>query len=326
MAALRIGILGTANIAKRSVIPTLINLPEQFQIIGVGGREPNKTKGFAEELGINAYDSYTALLDAQPDLVYIPLPNGLHFQWAHAALSRGIHVVCEKSLGCTLSEVEQLTQLALERKLLVLEHFQFRFHRQLEALKTAMESIGEVRAIRSSFCIPPFSDPNNIRYVRELGGGALLDNGAYITKLAPLLLGESVEVTACQLNHGHHTVDVWGDIHLRSKKTGIGMHGVFGFDHIYRCDVEIIGSCGRITTDRIYTAPAAHPASIQIQKQVGYNTETHTVVVEPDDHFKNLWLHVHTLLTSDTHYISEHDQNLLQATLLAEASRLAYEH
>lgn len=326
MAALRIGILGTANIAKRSVIPTLFQLPEHFEIIGVGGRDALKTRAFADEFGIAVSDSYSALLDAAPDLVYIPLPNGLHFEWANEALLRGIHVVCEKSLGCTLIEVEQLTALARERKLMVVEHFQFRFHRQLEALKAAMAHIGEVRAIRSSFCIPPFGDPNNIRYSRELGGGALLDNGAYITKLAALLLGDSIEVAACQLNNRNHAVDVWGDIQLRSKKTGIGMHGVFGFDHIYRCDVEIIGSSGRITTDRIYTAPATHRASIHIQKQVGYNTEAHTVVVEPDDHFKNLWLYVHDLLTSTKDFTNEHDQNLLQATLLAEASRLTYEH
>ncbi len=326
MAALRIGVLGTANIAKRSVIPTLIGLPDQFQIIGVGGRSLAKTQAYANELGIGAFGSYSALLDAAPDIVYIPLPNGLHFEWAKEALLRGIHVVCEKSLGCTLNEVEQLTAIARERKLLVVEHFQFRFHRQLEALKTAMQQIGEVRSIRSSFCIPPFGDPNNIRYSRELGGGALLDNGAYITKLAALLLGGSIEVTACQLNNGNLHVDVWGDIHLRSKKTGIGMHGVFGFDHIYRCDVEVIGSSGRITTDRIYTAPATHRSSIHIQKQVGYNAVIHAVVVEPDDHFKNLWMYVHDLLTLTKDFTNEHNQNLLQATLLAEATRLSYEH
>ena len=48
--------------------------------------------------------------------------------------------------------------------------------------------IGEIHFFRSDFGFPP-RDKNDIRYNKNLGGGALLDAGSYVVKAAQLFLG-----------------------------------------------------------------------------------------------------------------------------------------
>jgi hypothetical protein len=84
--------------------------------------------------------------------------------------------------------------LARERHLLLMESFQFRFHAQNLYVKQLLRerAIGPLRQVVVRFGIPPFPEGSaNIRYSKELGGGALLDNGAYTLKAASYLLGDA---------------------------------------------------------------------------------------------------------------------------------------
>jgi len=325
MRKLNIGILGTAGIAKKAVIPALLNLSEEFNIIGVGGRDLKRTQAFCEPFSIQAFDSYEALInDPKIEAVYIPLPNALHYEWVMKSLDKGLHVMCEKSLGCSQKEFEAMVNKAQEKGLLIMEHFQFRFHNQLTFIKSKIAALGELRTIRSSFCIPPFAYETNIRYQKHLGGGALLDNGAYPIKLAQQLLGNDLVVETASVNNGTHEVDIWGDLSIRDVNSGVSLQAVFGFDHIYRCDLEIIGSQGRLITDRIYTAPANHKPKVWIEKQEGYNIEKVELELPEDNHFKNIWSYFHELITEKRNFEGEYQQNLKQAHLIQQAINLSY--
>ena len=50
--------------------------------------------------------------------MYIPLLNGLHYEWAAAALRAGKHVLCEKSLAINAAEARSLSRLAQAQGLL----------------------------------------------------------------------------------------------------------------------------------------------------------------------------------------------------------------
>ena len=83
-----------------------------------------------------------------------------------------------------------MVELAEVKDLALLENFQFQFHSQFAYLRDFIQSeeFGELRAFRASFGFPPFPDSTNIRYDKSLGGGALLDAGAYMTKVSQLCL------------------------------------------------------------------------------------------------------------------------------------------
>lgn len=323
MDSISIGILSTANIAQRSVIPALKNLPNHYNIKGIASRHKIKTQEVGNSLNIKTFDSYDALLQSGLDAVYIPLPNSLHFEWVEKALNYGIHVLAEKSLGCNLAEVEHLNQLAKEKKLVLLENFQFRFHRQLIEIKRLLEEgvLGELRSLRASFGFPPFKDLDNIRYKASLGGGALLDAGAYTTKISQILLGQGLEVKAASLHQPkEYEVDIWGGAFLQHPNSGLFSSLAFGFDHYYQCGIEIWGSQGKLTANRLFTAPANYQPTVILETSM----DNKTLKISKDDHFQNMLLHFQKLITTGEGLEEEYSQNIDQARLLTEISTLSY--
>lgn len=250
MARLRIGVLGASSFAQRIIIPTIRNDPK-FELAGVASRSLTSHPDFP------IVPSYRDLVERDDvDAIYIPLPNSLHFEWITHCLAQGKHVLCEKSLCCSYAEVEQVTALARTNRLVLMENFHFRFHPQLAFIKRSIANglLGEVRCVRSYFGFPPFPDSDNIRYKKELGGGALLDAGAYPLRIMLELLGPTVQITASSLRiDAAKGIDISGSAHFVSDNAD-GL-AAFGFDNQYQCSVEIWGSEGTLTSKRIFTAP-----------------------------------------------------------------------
>jgi predicted dehydrogenase len=91
----RWGVLGTAHIATRNVIPAM-QRGEWSEVVAIASRDCDKAERTAAELGLpKAYGSYEELLaDPQIEAIYNPLPNHLHTQWSIRAAEAGKHVLC----------------------------------------------------------------------------------------------------------------------------------------------------------------------------------------------------------------------------------------
>lgn len=320
-----IGILGTANIAFRSVIPAILKLDRKFTLSGISSRDNKKNAFINENFQCPLIVGYENLVnDPLIEAIYIPLPNSLHFEWINKALLSGKHVLVEKSLGCSLKEVDFLTSLAKEKNLVLLENFQFRFHNQLAVLKNLIleNQIGDLRCLRASFGFPPFNDSTNIRYVSELGGGALLDAGAYTTKVSQILLGYGLEVKAANLNsYNNSQVEIWGGAYLSDPQTGNFAELAFGFDNFYQCGIELWGSKGKIFTNRLFTAPDGFSPEIIIEDSNGKRM----LNVPPENHFEKMLNHFYDLICGNINSDDEHIQNLDQARLLNDIKNKANE-
>src|ERR1700723_1869167 len=105
----RWGVLSTANIGTKKVIPAM-QKGEWSTVTAIASRDLAKAKVAARELGIaRAYGSYEELLkDPEIDAVYIPLPNHLHVPWSIKAAEAGKHVLCEKPLSLSVAEAKTL--------------------------------------------------------------------------------------------------------------------------------------------------------------------------------------------------------------------------
>ncbi|MBU1101719.1 MAG: Gfo/Idh/MocA family oxidoreductase [Bacteroidetes bacterium] len=322
MDRLKIGILGCANIAKKSLLPALISPHSKFIVEGIASRSKNKSMELASDYNCEAYEGYDSLITkGNIDVVYIPLPNALHFEWIMKALDNGIHVLAEKSLSCSLSETVQITNKAREKKLAVVENFQFRFHSQLKYISDLVKDnvIGELRSVRSSFGFPPFDEKENIRYKKELGGGALFDAGAYPVKISQIFLGENISVQAAKLHFDNrYDVDTWGGAFLSEDNSSIFSEIAFGFDNFYQCNLELWGSKGKIVAERIFTAPPGFQPTISFET----TEKKETKLLPADNHFINMLNYLHELILSGS-FEKEHKQNLNQSRLLEEIKELA---
>jgi len=196
---LRWGVLSTANIGRRAVIPA-IQRSGNGQVLAVASRDGETARAFAAELGIpQAYGSYEALLALEEvDAVYVPLPNSLHREWTVKAAEAGKHVLCEKPLALDAAECEEMAAAARQHGVLLMEAFMYRFHPQTEEVLASIRrgAIGQPRLIHAAFTFR-LTNPDNIRLRPELGGGSLMDVGCYCVNVSRTLAGaEPVEAQA----------------------------------------------------------------------------------------------------------------------------------
>ncbi len=183
---LRWGILSTASIGLRKVIPAM-QQSELCEVAAIASRDLAKAHQAAAAHGIpRAYGSYEELLaDRAIDAIYNPLPNQLHVPWTIRAAEAGKHVLCEKPLSMDLGEAESLLAVRARTGVLISEAFMIRSHPQWLRLRQLLDEdrIGPLRSVSVFFSYYNV-DPANIRNRPETGGGALYDIGCYCIQAA----------------------------------------------------------------------------------------------------------------------------------------------
>jgi len=218
--------------------------------VAVASRNPGRAESYAREHGIEcAHGSYEALLaDPGVDAVYIPLPNSLHVEWSRRALEAGKHVLCEKPLTDRPDDARALFDLAERNGLVLAEGFMYRHNPQTRRLEELVrkEAIGRLQLVRTSFTFFLEREPD-IRLEPELGGGSLLDLGAYCVSGARLLAGEPEIAFGSQVL-GPTGVD---DLFTGSLVFPGGVHALFdcGLRAPFRAPLEAVGSEGSLFVD-----------------------------------------------------------------------------
>jgi predicted dehydrogenase len=279
---LRWGILSTADIARKKVVPGM-RKAARCEVVAVGSRDGEQARGFAQALGIaRAHDSYEALLaDPDVDAVYIPLPNHLHREWTIAAARAGKHVLCEKPLALTASEAEEMVEACEREGVRLMEAFMYRLHPSWAAARQLLASgrIGRLQTVQSWFSYYN-DDPRNIRNIAEAGGGALYDIGCYTINLSRMLFGAEPErVEAAILRDPDMEIDV-----LTSGLLVFPGGGTATFTVSTRSEsdqrVHIYGTEGRISIGIPFNIPPDRPTQIFVTQggdpPVAPNTETLT--------------------------------------------------
>jgi predicted dehydrogenase len=185
------GVLGTARIAAKAVIPAL-KASRHNLVTAVASRDLMRAQQFAQANAIpKAYGSYDELLqDANIDAVYIPLPNSEHTPWAIKAMEAGKHVLVEKPFAVNADEAQLMVATSLEHSVLLMEAFMYRYHSRFEEIMEIVQGgrLGQLRFIQSTFSFP-LTNPNDYRLSADLGGGALYDLGCYCVNFQRLLVG-----------------------------------------------------------------------------------------------------------------------------------------
>ncbi|QDU64268.1 Glucose--fructose oxidoreductase precursor [Planctomycetes bacterium Pan216] len=264
MAKTRWGILSTAKIAVEQVIPAL-KYSDSCEVVAIASRRLPGAQQAAERLGIpNAHGAYDDLLDnPDVDIVYNPLPNHLHVPWTIKALEAGKHVLCEKPIGLSAAQGQELVDAGRRHPTLkLMEAFMYRHHPQWRlAHRLATDgSIGELRTIQTFFSFFN-NDPENIRSNPDWGGGALMDIGCYPISLSRFLFGaEPTRVLG--------TVEFDPELHIDRMTSG-----VLEFERgtsTFTCStqladyqrVNIVGTEGRVEIEVPFNAPIDRPCRL----------------------------------------------------------------
>lgn len=186
------GILGTADIGLRAVIPAIQN-SVNGEAFALASRTAEKSKQIADKLGIpKAFGNYNDLIvDTDVEAIYIPLPNSFHTIWAIQAIEHGKHVLCEKPLAVTPAEIDAIKATTYKNDIIVMEAIMYHFHpltkRVIEIVRSGQ--IGTPQLVMSAFNynVP---NPEDIRLQSALGGGVLFDVGTYCVSVARNVFGK----------------------------------------------------------------------------------------------------------------------------------------
>lgn len=262
---LRWGILSTANIGLKKVVPAM-QRGEHTEVIAIASRELDKARQAASALNISrAYGSYEELLgDPDIDAVYNPLPNHLHVPWTAKAAEAGKHVLCEKPIAMNAAEAKTLLGIRARTGVKIGEAFMIRSYPQWLRVHELLNEgrVGDLRAVTGVFSY--FNvDPANIRNLVEIGGGALMDIGCYLVHASRYAFGrQPVKVVAA----------IDRDPVMRIDRLTSGLMD-FGTGHaIFTCGTQLlpyqrihfIGTRGRIEIEIPFNAPPDRPTRIFI--------------------------------------------------------------
>lgn len=203
MSNLRFAIFGTGFWAR-------------FQLSGwreIGGTECvaaynrtiSRAEALAQEFGIaRVYDDPVKLLENESlDFIDIITSVETHRQFVELGAAHGLPIVCQKPIGVSLSEAEQMVQVCQNAGVKLLINENFRWQHPIRQLKRQLDSgrIGRPFRARIHFCSshPVF---DNQPFLKDLEQFILTDVGSHILDVARFLFGDAHSLY-CQIHRIH---------------------------------------------------------------------------------------------------------------------------
>ena len=284
MSVLNVAVWGIGSHAQRNILPALAACPG-IRLHGICSRNPAVTARVREQFRCEVWSEPAAMLAAPDvDVVYVSTPTGLHAAHGEAVLRAGKHLWGEKPLVENSRQASSLVELSRERKVTVAEGFMFLYHPQFDRLRGLMRSerLGRVHTIACRFGIPPLERPG-FRADPELGGGALLDVGCYMiaTSVALFPDTEPAIVSAEILTAPDSRVDTAGRAMLRYPDD-VAVLLEWRTNCAYRNDIDLWGTAGCVTSDRIFSKPADYVPLFRFRDLRGQEQCEHGL---PENHF-----------------------------------------
>lgn len=199
---IRYAVVGLGHVAQRAILPAFQRARRNSALVALVSGDRDKRERIRKQYGVPlaaSYYGYDDLLRSGViDAAYIALPNDLHHEFVVRTASAGIHVLCEKPLGLTVNECEEMIAVARRHDVRLMTAY--RLHVEALTMKTIelvrTGAIGEPRFMNATFAAP-VENPDNIRLSRARGGGPLADLGVYcINGARSLFRDEPIEVFA----------------------------------------------------------------------------------------------------------------------------------
>lgn len=316
----RVGILGTADIAARYAIPAFQSLP-QVQLVAIASRSPEKAQAMAARFGLEpeSYESLIARTDI--DALYSPLPVGLQEEWAVKAAAAGKHMLCEKSITYSVESAERMVQAFQQKGLALYENFVPEFHPQHAQILAAIEAekIGVPRVWIGTYGYP-FLPEGDIRYRADLKGGELNYCGCYTAFMARKIMQQEPLAVTCTLSSEGHEVEICGSA-LFEFENGTALMA-FGFDYAYQNTYTVWGSKGLIRTNRAFALPPTHAPEVELITNDGKKEVREMLDVPATDQFaKSFEFFSSAVLHNDVNVFQDMYERILKQARVLEAMR-----
>ncbi|GAB6384025.1 Gfo/Idh/MocA family protein [Enterococcus cecorum] len=199
---MKLAVLGTGKIVQEFL--PMIQQVTDVELVALLSttRSLDKAKEMQAQYQVQeVYTDYETLLsNATIDTVYVALPNHLHYQYTKAALLQGKNVICEKPFTLNAQQLQELIQIATEKRVILLEAITNQYLNNFLQIKKDLAQLGKIKIVECNYSqyssrydafkegkILPAFDP-------QKGGGALMDINIYNIHFVVGLFGKPEKV------------------------------------------------------------------------------------------------------------------------------------
>lgn len=178
---MKVGLLGAGWFGREAHMRNLLNI-EGVEIAGVSSRSEESLSAAKDLAGdsLSTFTDWKELLKMDElDAVIVALTNDQHHAAAIAAFESGKHVMCEKPLGISISQCDEIIAASESSgKVLQIGH-EMRFQRLYEKMKAMIDS-GDIGELQLMWC-REFRGPMRPgwRSSEALTGGTILEKNVH---------------------------------------------------------------------------------------------------------------------------------------------------
>ncbi|HUV66934.1 MAG TPA: Gfo/Idh/MocA family oxidoreductase [Sedimentisphaerales bacterium] len=273
-------VVGSGGIARRRTIPEGIAKARNAELSGVFDVNQKVNREVAKEYGVEPAASVDELLGGDNDAIYVATPAGVHAEQVRACADAGKHVLCEKPLGMSVAEAEEMIALCRRKGVKLGCAFMMRFvaqHREALALIEQGKLGRPVYARAQLSCWYPPIEGAWRQDPATGGGGALIDMGGHCIDLLEMFFGNVAKVS-CFVNntvHGYKSEDS-ATAMLLFENGALGTVDTFFCipDSSSKNVLELYGSKGSILAKgTIGQGPAGQMEAFLEEDGKGYNAQ-----------------------------------------------------
>ena len=252
---IKFAIVGCGHIGKRHA--EMVKRHPEAELLAMCDTRPSGETG-ADQFGVPVFTELEAMLREMPsiDVVNVCTPNGLHAQQSLMALEARKHVVCEKPMGLSKSECEEVLYKALQVHRTVFGVMQNRYSPPSAWIKGIIDEkrLGDIFIVQVN-CYwnrdERYYKKGGWKGSQELDGGTLFTQFSHFIDIMYWLFGEITEIQAKFADFNHAGLTEFEDsglVQFRFVNGGMGCinYSTSVWDKNLESSMTIIGSKGSV--------------------------------------------------------------------------------
>ena len=270
----KILLIGYSNLARRRLIKTFIKNKVLFSVA---------SKSFKKKIygAYNQFDDYdNALKFSGADIVYLSVPNSMHFNLAKKILNYGYHLIVDKPITTNRGELKKLIRIANKNNLMLSEAVFYNYHNQFNYLKKFCGNLKKIEQIFVNFTIPT-PEPNSLLASRKLGGGALMDMGSYAASIHRIFFKERIINKNIIIKKNKKGLITSFDIFFKYNTKVLV--GTFRFGGKYRNDIFVKFKNKTIEINRLFSPPD----DVNLNIKINTKNKVKKIKIKKDNCFEN---------------------------------------
>ena len=250
---IKFAIVGCGHIGKRHA--EMVKRHPEAELVAVCDPRPSSETG-SDQFGVPVFPDMEAMLLELPDIdvVNVCTPNGLHAKLSLRALEARKHVVCEKPMGLSKAECEEVLYKALQMHRTVFGVMQNRYSPPSQWIKSVIDEkrMGEIFMVQVN-CYwnrdERYYKKGGWKGTKDLDGGTLFTQFSHFIDIMYWLFGDITDIQARFADFNHQGLTDFEDsglVTFRFVNGGMGCinYSTSVWDKNLESSMTVIGSKG----------------------------------------------------------------------------------